>query len=351
MRWFTGRFVTARDLTDEQAYFLRRRWLLNRLVHGEGVRCGMRGVGHRREECRPTTVFVEEGVALDCVGRELVLDERLCVTWPPNESAGEEPEEVLLAVRYREKDVAPRYAVRNACATSTVKEPSRVREYVDHRLLTREEAPRCWPAETCGPADDAGSEGCLKPDCRCGGWLPLALLRRCADGPIEIIPIAPGRPTRITWINWTHGGSLSVSEIRERRGRLEIEFERPLLDSDDEAVGINQFTFRVEILGTQRATEVMPFERGPELDHPCRAVFTIDPDLWDPTRAGPRAGYRPSLVGQVVTVTLLCDFVLDHNGNPVDGDHLRGALPTGTGTPGGVFRSWFTVSGGEGAGS
>jgi hypothetical protein len=41
---------------------------------------------------------------------------------------------------------------------------------------------------------------------------------------------------------------------------------------------------------------------------------------------------------------LLCDFILDCHGNPVDGDHMRGHLPSGSGTPGGVFRSWFTVS-------
>jgi hypothetical protein len=42
MRWFTGRFMTARDLTDEQRYLVGRRWLLNRVLHGEGVVCGLR---------------------------------------------------------------------------------------------------------------------------------------------------------------------------------------------------------------------------------------------------------------------------------------------------------------------
>jgi hypothetical protein len=48
-------------------------------------------------------------------------------------------------------------------------------------------------------------------------------------------------------------------------------------------------------------------------------------------------------VGSTVYVTLLADFVLDCHGLPVDGDHLRGLLPSGNGLPGGVFRSWFTL--------
>ena len=51
MRWFTGRFVTARDLTDEQQYMLQRRWLTNRLLHGEGVLCGLDVVPHERADC------------------------------------------------------------------------------------------------------------------------------------------------------------------------------------------------------------------------------------------------------------------------------------------------------------
>ncbi len=390
MRWFTGRFVTARDLTDEQDYFLRRRWLLNRVLHGEGVLCGLGVVRHERIDCRSTTVFIEEGLALDCAGRELLLDRRLCVTWPlpagvtataeetdaapgtaPDAASGDDghPEEaegaaayrggdrqeVLLAVHYDEEEVAPRHAVRSGCPTSVVKQPSRIREGVRYRLFDRDEAPHCWP-EDCGeddlPDQAAGpGGGCLRPVCRCGGWLPLAVLSRRGGGPIHITVIAPGRPTRITGTNWEHGGSLDLRDIARRQGRLEVEFDRPLRPTQDEALGINQFTFRVEMLGAQRAAELVPFDRAPELETPTKAVFAIDPDLWHPARAGAARRWRGSLDGQVVMVTLLCDFILDCYGKPVDGEHLRGTTPSGNGTPGGVFRSWFTVTRSEGDGS
>ena len=72
MRWFTGRFVTARDLTDEQQYLVQRRYLINRTLHGEGVLCGLGVVPHERDDCAPTTVWIEPGIALDCCGRELI---------------------------------------------------------------------------------------------------------------------------------------------------------------------------------------------------------------------------------------------------------------------------------------
>jgi hypothetical protein len=50
-----------------------------------------------------------------------------------------------------------------------------------------------------------------------------------------------------------------------------------------------------------------------------------------------------NLANNIVYVSLKCDFILDCHGNPVDGNHLRGRLPSGNGTPGGVFESWFRV--------
>jgi hypothetical protein len=48
--------------------------------------------------------------------------------------------------------------------------------------------------------------------------------------------------------------------------------------------------------------------------------------------------------GVEMFVQLRCDFVLDvHKKLPVDGDFLRGELPTGNQIPGGTFWSWFTA--------
>ena len=44
-------------------------------------------------------------------------------------------------------------------------------------------------------------------------------------------------------------------------------------------------------------------------------------------------GRRLNIANNRIRVTLKCDFIIDCRGNPVDGNHLHGARPTGNGTP------------------
>jgi hypothetical protein len=360
MRWFTGRFVTACDLTAEQQYMLRRRWLINRTLYGEGVLCGLDVIPHEREDCASTTVWIEPGIALDCRGRELISTCRQCVTWPSAAAPGCDPpehEERLLAIRYCEELVDPQYAVLDTCTTKVGREATRIREGVTWKLAERDELRACWPDSHARVHDDCedgahGQGGCIEPYCRCGGWIPLAVLTRREGGPIQISdPLSARLPgagylTKISRINWPHGRELELTDLADRRGRLDVDFDRPLREADGDATGINQFTFRVQYGGVERNLEFMPSDEGAVLVDRTKAVFAIDPDLWDRNHRPParRGTWRPVLQGQFVIVTLLCDFILDCHGNPVDGDHMRGHLPSGSGTPGGVFRSWFTVS-------
>jgi hypothetical protein len=73
MRYFPGRYMSARDFTDEQTYFLSRRHLHNRILHGWGVVCGVHVYPHPAETCRKDHVKVDCGIGLDCCGHELVV--------------------------------------------------------------------------------------------------------------------------------------------------------------------------------------------------------------------------------------------------------------------------------------
>ncbi|MCI0515790.1 hypothetical protein L0128_21460, partial [candidate division KSB1 bacterium] len=42
-------------------------------------------------------------------------------------------------------------------------------------------------------------------------------------------------------------------------------------------------------------------------------------------------------------VIVKCDFLVDSEGRPVDGNHLNGKLPTGNQVRGGDFESWFIL--------
>lgn len=72
-RYFTGKLLTARDLTDEQSYYQEKARRHNRYLHGYGVVCGLRVVPARGRE--RLAVVVEPGLALDAWGREIVVPE------------------------------------------------------------------------------------------------------------------------------------------------------------------------------------------------------------------------------------------------------------------------------------
>lgn len=67
-RYFVGKPLKVRDFDDEQQYFNGKRYLLNRLVHGGGIVCGL---GIKANESGGFTL--KAGAAIDCCGREIVV--------------------------------------------------------------------------------------------------------------------------------------------------------------------------------------------------------------------------------------------------------------------------------------
>jgi hypothetical protein len=161
---------------------------------------------------------------------------------------------------------------------------------------------------------------------------------------------APELLTHITGVNWSHGGTMTLAHLREQmKGQLQVRFDRkirrppvePQHHIEPQPTGINPYTFIVQYGGVQQAIRYLPWDRQhpPRLaeNDDCLAVFKIDPEYleWDDEN---------NVEGRIVYITLKCDFILDCRGNPVDGAHLRGQLPTGNGRGGGIFESWFKVS-------
>jgi len=417
-RYYTGKYMTARDFRDEQDYFLSRHRLHNRLMHGSGVICGLQVTPHRAD-C-PGHVVVSPGVAIDCCGRELVLHEQIAVPiWlPPEESedqanqrAGKsgysappatgqsaygappatEPPETLQYLLYLYYDEQPVEFVpalyAEDCSTKRL-EANRVREFARLDKIPWDEAHRndprikgCWSQpgiqlEPCskGCGDDIKAEGCLEPACSCGLGVPLALITLHREGDeyrVDEQGIAmDGRKTlwppteyltHIVQINWPHGGSVSLDYLRNTMGgRLEVCFDRKLAvpyhrdaaepqfgapyelsdQQCDEEIGINRRTFVVQFAGVQDDLEFLRTDRAmpPQLDQDCRAVFTIRPERLDSDDDD------RNVAGNTLYVTLKCDFILDCNGNAVDGNFLRANFPTGDGIEGGTFESWFRVT-------
>lgn len=414
-RYFTGKFMAARDFQDEQTYFLSRHRLHNRLLHGWGIVCGLKVThhpDHRRNPdsaCARRWVVVHPGIALDCCGRELIVGREIAFELPlppvpendeqhappqkqyrppqydgedaveddageSDEADGDAGDEVmrepfLLALRYTEEEIerVPALYHEGNCDPSRT-EANRVRECVEVVVVPLDEVEgNCWrntggdPNARCRDdcADDLYAIGgsCLDPVCPCKEYVPLALIRFDPDRPergFEIdrtgrryLPTPPELLTHIVDINWPHGGELTLDQLNnELNGELVVTFDRKLLAAVGDATGINAFTFTVQYGGVQRTLEFLPYAEGnePRLDEECRAVFTIDPDYINTDRPADRKQYdRYNILGSIIYVTLRCDFILDCHDNPVDGNFLRGLLPTGDGVPGGAFESWFRV--------
>jgi hypothetical protein len=75
-RYFYGQLLQVRHFTAEHEYFKGKNWLTNRLILGGGVACGLDVVASPDE---PGSVLVTPGLALDRLGREIVVD---CPTKP-----------------------------------------------------------------------------------------------------------------------------------------------------------------------------------------------------------------------------------------------------------------------------
>jgi hypothetical protein len=70
-RYFYGQLLQVRHFTAEHDYFKGKNWLLNRLVLGWGVACGLDVIAAPDEN---GSVIVTPGFALDAWGREIVVD-------------------------------------------------------------------------------------------------------------------------------------------------------------------------------------------------------------------------------------------------------------------------------------
>lgn len=110
VNFLDGQLLTAGDLRDEQAYQLEKHRLHNRLFHGSGVVSGLEVA-----QAGGTKVLVQPGVALDGLGREIVVPEarRIDAAHPTDdhgEPAGPRVTNgsVGLLLRHREVGVEPR---------------------------------------------------------------------------------------------------------------------------------------------------------------------------------------------------------------------------------------------------
>jgi len=88
--YFHGKMLDVRHFQLETEYHNGKRQLINRLVLGYGVVCGL---GVRQADADPPSVIVEPGLAIDCWGREMIVDVETQPIEIPPELVGKPPED------------------------------------------------------------------------------------------------------------------------------------------------------------------------------------------------------------------------------------------------------------------
>lgn len=73
--YFYGKLLTAEDFENEQEYFVKKHRLINRLIHGVGILCGLKVIrkGPEAMDLLDSQIRITRGIALDACGREIVV--------------------------------------------------------------------------------------------------------------------------------------------------------------------------------------------------------------------------------------------------------------------------------------
>ncbi|WP_127569745.1 hypothetical protein [Paenibacillus xylaniclasticus] len=137
-RYFYGKLLSVKDFQLEQNYYIEKRSLLNRLIHGTGVIGGL-----HLSQIDGTGIRLTPGTAIDSSGREIVVASNLDVAdisklagYPPAYAGGV----LYAAISYDEIAREPVPPVSNATASTDGIELNKIRETFKFTLTTEKPA-------------------------------------------------------------------------------------------------------------------------------------------------------------------------------------------------------------------
>lgn len=395
-KYFYGKLMDAFHFELEQFYGVRKRSMLNRLALGYGVLCGLQVV----PTADGTQVVVGPGVCLDALGREIVVPEQTRpidlrqVTDDCGQPAGNplvNANVVHICLAYHECEAEPVPVLVGDCDSQAGCAPSIVRER--YRLLVRKgAAPEIKPS--CGfpdlfkplPAAVAPpplyselvkriSGPCVDPEGSCvvlaeinlpDGNAPITVdminplvrplvysnellfeLLLCLSKQIQVEPPPAPKFTTITKLSWDHDKNLKLNKFMSG---LNVTFsDNP---STPTTHGEAWFIVTVEFPVGRIVDGQVNLRPGTIL---VKHVLAEKIEI-----SGNTASFKPdgafketfiallemlgSDVAPLCRVVLKCNALKGINGFAVDGDFLLGTLPSGDGTAGGDFESWFTLT-------
>ncbi|MDD6038829.1 MAG: hypothetical protein PUD20_08565 [bacterium] len=142
-RYYSGKMLTSADFQTEQNYFNNKRRFVNNLMYGSGIVCGC-GVFSLDD----LSILVESGVAIDGLGREIVVDSSVVKKLSAVDGFEQlRTNDVSLCLQYKEDEVHAVYAV-NQKESDKEYEYNRISEGYRLFLMDTEDIPQTFEMET-----------------------------------------------------------------------------------------------------------------------------------------------------------------------------------------------------------
>lgn len=142
-RYYAGKMLTSADFAAEQGYVNDKRRFLNTVMFGSGIVCGCNVYS-----LDDLSIFVESGLAIDRLGREIVVD--TSVVKKLSAISGFEAvngNRLTLCLKYKEEAVHPVYSVKQQGSTSEY-EYNRIQEGYELFLMDTAEAKNYFEMES-----------------------------------------------------------------------------------------------------------------------------------------------------------------------------------------------------------
>lgn len=409
--YFFGKLMTVRDFVAEQDYFNEKRWLINRLLNGSGVVCGL---DVKRHNSDTNMIIVEPGLAIDGCGREIIVGtaqeipllsvESQCHT----EQTMDKPlkREFVICLEYAEckteavevgsieccekdkcefnrirdffritvwnkADVETQEPCQHFCPLRPDNKTKPLHDYLCEKL--KEECPAC-PGRPClilaeitvtpiitpgkGEQTDPGVPGYTMQIDQCSrrklvyGNPLLYDLIECFHGNLpHVTDVSWRKEKKVNGAWWSYkefqemiSGRRAAQGKNEDKKGLTVTFDKRM-DPDT----VNDHTFVVQVRLEDQETGNIRYDQVPgtiSYDEASRtATFTFETEWINDIYLG-HSWLREK--GGELMVIIKGDFIMgcredEKPAKALDGNFVGGQLPSGNGTQGGDFVSWFYV--------
>ena len=277
-RYFYGKLLTVRDFEAEQNYASAKRRLINRVVHGAGVVCGL-GVSRSDD----ATLLVGSGMALDYQGREIVVEEPLVRRVEMIE--GHEillgKETAYLCLDYDETDIEPVKAV--GSDTGANSQYNMIRE--GYRLYFTDQ-----PPEYRSLLETAGRENVSVLYCANGLTLVFYAAAAACSGDEFTVGMLVVKNEKTPPVRFTLEGDSGIVESED--GRIRLSYG----ESPDEKRSVLETVFQLKAQSLSDVSAPL-FPNGAELTvemggHTYKNILEINAEL---TLCSNRAAYEDFL--------------------------------------------------------